>query len=219
MTIPVTGPLSFNDINVETATTGTWQLSYDDERFRSLAGGSATGSTVSLSVQYGATHNGFYFYPRQNAINYTKQIGSRASGSITFYLASNGQVGAGEAPGTPGYITPSRWYTPQTTGIASSYQFRLVQSGATRSGTATNDSWGWQIGTPGTIFGTAYPNGGFDSGWVTGPINGDIIFFSQNRVTVDGSFDVTVTGNVSIRQTSAPSNIITKPFTFRIYAL
>lgn len=55
MTIPVTGALSFNDINVETATTGTWQLSLNDERFRSLAGGSANNTAVSLSVQYGAT--------------------------------------------------------------------------------------------------------------------------------------------------------------------
>lgn len=219
MTLPVSGALSFNAINVETATTGTWQLSLDDERFRSLAGGSGQGTQVSLSVDYGASHNGFYFYPKQNSINTTLNPGNRNTAYLPLYLASDGTVGAGVAQGTPGYTTPSRWYTPVTTGIASSYQFRLVQTGATRTGSATNDTWQWLFGTPAMVTGQAYPNIGFDSGWQNGPITGDIIFLNQGANPANGSFDVTVTGNVSIRQTAVPSNIITKTFTFRIYAL
>jgi hypothetical protein len=218
MTIPVTGALSFNNINVETATTATWQLSLDHERFRNLAGGSSTATQVSLSVHYGASHNGFYFYPRQNSINTLLAQGTRNAAYLPLYLASDGSVGAGVAQGTPGYITPSRWYTPITASIATSYQFRLVQTGATRTGTATNDTWQWLFGTPASVTGQAYPNIGFDSGWQNGPIPGDIIFLNQGANPANGSFDVTVTGNVSIRQTASPATLITKPFTFRIYA-
>jgi hypothetical protein len=218
MALPVSGALSFNAINTELNKTATAQLSINDVDYRSLAGGQTAGTPTSLSVQYGATFNGFYVFPRQiTNFDLTQDIGARAYGSVSGLVGSNGNFSWSNGGG--GTITvnpPQRWYTPLTTNIASSsYDFRFVQTGWTRTGTATNDLWGWQIDT--NLFGTP-SSGGFDSGWMT-TRNGYTVSFIQQRVTVNGSFDATATGTFQFRPKVNTSNIITFPYTFRLYAL
>jgi hypothetical protein len=215
MTIPASGQLSFRDINVETSTTATWQLSVDDERFRSLAGGS-TGA-VSLSGNYGSSFNGFYFYPRQTSTagwNIVQQLASRSNSQLRNYIGTDGSISTDPFGTTISSTSaPVRFYTPITTGIAGSatLQIRIQQTSWT--GTTGVGSWNWNIGFSGSTWGATTT---MDTGWV----NYDSpILFSQSLVSPGAAFDVTAGGTISMRQTAAPGTVISVPFTFRVFAL
>jgi hypothetical protein len=63
MTLPASGPISFNQINVELGLSGTATGSLNDAAYRTLAGVPGSGTTISLSNFYGKSN--------RKAISYT----------------------------------------------------------------------------------------------------------------------------------------------------
>jgi hypothetical protein len=56
MTLPVSGPISFNAINVELGVAGTTNANINQASYRTLAGIPASGTTISLSNFYGKSN-------------------------------------------------------------------------------------------------------------------------------------------------------------------
>jgi hypothetical protein len=221
MSIPVSGPLSFDQLNTELNKSSTAQLSFNDVDFSSMTIGYNPGpiQARSLSAIYGKTYNGLYYYPLggfSDQLTVTASISVRGARSTTIYVGGNGTMTyavSSQMTTDVGWV-PQRWITPSSTNIGNSYDFRWLQTGWTRSGTATNDLWGWTVNS--NIFGS--PSGGnFSTDWMT-TTNGFTVSFAQQRVTPDGSFDATASGTLDIRAKANPSVVSSIPFAIRIYA-
>lgn len=217
MALPSSGAISFSAINTEIGLASTAQLDLNNFELRNLTEGT-TGTQVSITAGYGKSYTGLYYYPRQTTTwEFTAQAPSRANYRLITGLDSNGGMGGYVDSGTQISKTiPTRWYTPLTANISSSYQMNIFNTGFSQTG-------------PGSFNFTVYVNGITNAGQMsassnstfgwTGFTGGASIYFSQSLVNPGGAYDATATGTIQIRQTSTPSNITSIPFSFRLYAL
>jgi hypothetical protein len=225
MTLPASGAISFNDINVESGAVATSQLSLDDFRFRNLIGGGAPNTSASLNSGYGVSFNGFYFYPRQissTGWNIVETPGSRKNSQTRLNLESNGAVSATAPFDTlVSNSSPDRFVTPLTTSYAASGTMQVRIQVSSWTGTTTVGDWRWNVGFGGSTYfisspGNSNPTLPMDLGWVNW--NTPLIW-SQALVDPGAAFDNTVAGTISMRRTATPAVVTTVPYSIRVYAL
>jgi hypothetical protein len=150
MTLPVSGAISFNAINVELGVAGTTTANINQATYRTLAGVPGSGTTISLSNFYGKSN--------------------RATASIT-YAASAANVSqnlsalSGYSAGTTDItvtINAGVYLYATTTG-----GYGLNLSGATSGDTVTIVNNGFIMGQGG--IGAGYPNSAYTAATVGGP--------------------------------------------------
>ena len=89
MTLPASGPISFNAINVELSTAGTTSANINQASYRTLAG--VASGQISLSNFYGKT-----YYPKTTSVNYLVVAGGGGGG-----------CGRGGGAGAGGFLSSS----------------------------------------------------------------------------------------------------------------
>lgn len=135
MTLPSSGLISTNDINVELGRAANTAMSLNDADVRALAG--VPSGAIGLSDFYGKSH-----ITVRNPLNNTVQNTIVGSGTVTASITYH-EDGTCTVIDDGGNGAPGNWVTPTTSGIGSGYWFKYAnQSGAAANvGGLTAGTW------------------------------------------------------------------------------
>jgi hypothetical protein len=217
MTIPVTGALAFDAINTEVGLASGTQVSINDSSFRDLTG-TASGQ-ISLNGVYGTTYP-FVFYGSSGSVSLAAH--SNAANTLCstkFYINFDGTLSSYFTGTDRTDSLPTGYHNPTTTGIASRYQYRFLQTGWTKTGGSSS----FIFGEIDPVFGqrSSYsPTGGnIDTGWLTLTNSNSYREwdFWQSQVSVPLGVDATMSGTFYMRRAGQITIIKSVPFSFRVY--
>jgi hypothetical protein len=112
MTLPASGPISFNAINVELGQAGTTQANINQASYRTLAGVPGSGTTIALSNFYGKSNIfSFNIASTQSDVNLrTLAIAAGWNGTTAVQATINGGVIlSGSNTSSPGLVVDGSW--------------------------------------------------------------------------------------------------------------
>lgn len=139
MTLPATGSISFNQVNVELSRSGTAALSLNDSAVRSVAGVGGSGTQISMSDLRGKSAVSLTSPMLFNGNSYTANTYGTGC-SLTLNMNADGTW----TTFTYGDITSTSAYYSGTwkTGSGGTYYVRFTRNSSSGSGSATA-STGW----------------------------------------------------------------------------
>lgn len=109
MTLPVSGAISFNAINVELGQPGTTTANINQASYRTLAGVPGSGTTISLSNFYGKSNVFSFSFSGGTDVNLRTAAVSAGWNQSTAVIATNNGTIQSSSTGTPALTINGSW--------------------------------------------------------------------------------------------------------------